>query len=236
MLTKMTQLKTVISFLLFFACVTLHGQVVLLKDGSVLNGTVINDTENEVQIILLNGDTLDFSRKSIDAIISKEAYKESYLNHRTIPRHKTQGWFINAEILANPFAISAGKRLNKNWNVGGTIFYGSPHLERNFGIAPYFRYYIGDNLFNSRFFLDSFIGVSLRKNDPFFSRDYNDYPVTGSLGVGIQLPNTKDFRFYFKIGFFSTYDKIEFLGSSSELITQTGLNTTAHISLIAIQF
>lgn len=231
----MNQLKIVISFLLFFSYITLQGQVILLKDGSAINGTIIKDTEDEVRIILINGDTLDFSYSNIDSLITVEAYKELYIN-QSIPRHKTKGWFINAEILANPFAISAGKILNKNWNIGGTVFYGSPTFERNFGIAPYFRYYFGNNLFKARFFLDTFIGVSFRNNDSFFTHDYNDYPVTGSVAVGIQLPNTKDFRFYFKIGFFSTYDKIEFLGSSSELRILNGLNTTSNISLIAIQF
>jgi len=230
------QLNFLFSFLLFFICTSINGQVILLKDGSAINGTVIKDTENEVQVIILNSDTLEISYKYIDKLITKETYQELYLNQRVIPRHKTEGLFLNIEPLAHPFAISAGKRLNNNLNVGGTIFYGGVR-SNNFGIAPYIRYYFGDNLLSTRFFTDAFLGVS-KRNNSFFSRTLNEYPITGSLAIGIQLPSLKKFRWYFKIGGIFNVDRLELETNSTtnRIIEENQVNYTLQASLIAIQF
>lgn len=230
------QSKLLLFFLLAFISISINGQVILLKDGSALSGTVIKDTDSGVQIIVLNSDTLEFSHKYIDKLITKETYQELYLNQRVIPRHKTEGLFLNLEPLANPFAISAGKRLNGNWNIGGTVFHGRISADV-FGVAPYIRYYFGDNLFSYRIFTDAFVGVSKRRSS-FFSRAVNEYPLTSSVAVGIQLPNTKKIRAYFKLGVFFNYDKLEFTTNTSptRIIEENQMNYTIQVSLIAIQF
>lgn len=217
----------------------------LLKDSSVISGHVILNTDKEVRVIILNGDTINIGQEYVDQVITKKLYKDQYKYKDFAPRHKTEGIFINAEPVANPFAISVGKRINSHWNIGGTIFYGGVR-SNNFGIAPYVRYYVGNKLFSHRLFFDSFVGVSQRSgNTSFFSRSLNKYPLTGSVAVGVQIPSRLPIRFYFKIGGFFNYDKGEFvrasspfpnIPSSSELVSENGIVGTLQVSLIAIQF
>lgn len=234
----MNQMKLLLLFssICFLFNLSVQGQVILLKDGSAINGTIIHDDEFSAKIIILNGDTLSMNHKYIDKFINKETFQAFDLSQRLQLRHKTEGIFLNIEPLAHPFAVSVGKRFNKNWNIGGTAYYSTSNV--GFGVAPYVRYYFGKDLFTFRFFMDTFVGVS-KRNNSFFTRSVNEYPITGALSVGMQLPSKKHAGFYLKLGGFFFYDKSEFISTtaqSSEIRSFNSMQYILQVSLIAIQF
>ena len=99
------------------------------------------------------------------------------------------------------------------------------------------RYYFGKKLPFYRFFADAFLGVSKREQR-FFSRAINEYPLTGSIAVGIQLPKLKKINPYLKFGFFFNQDKIErlIIDPSTRIVEENSMTFTIQISLVAIQF
>lgn len=204
--------KVGLIIILGFVSVLLFGQedskrILILKDGSIVKGELIEEDEYKVRILSINQDTLTYSYKYIRESIKGSRVPNAYLNdNQTFPRyHNTEGTFVNLDIYAIPISIEIGKRISPSFNFGGQLSYTYNNDfggEGVVGLAAYGRYYLSNNQFAKKGYIEGFAGFA-------YNQDANiDNSIKPYLGValGLQLASRKKVRFYFELGVYTIYN------------------------------
>ncbi len=169
-----------------------------LKDGSLLNGVIIEDTDYHIILVIETRDTLTIGYKNIAGIDQNRQWHQ-----RTKAEHDYDGLFVELSLnqyIHNdaPFdlSVTVGKRLNKKTSIGVQArfrrhdeFVGAIYITPDFGYGgAYLRQYWLEK--KARFFTDATLGYSVSTNSGTqcctIRSDYNG-GVQASLGGGVQF-------------------------------------------------
>ena len=184
---------------------------IYLKDGSVLKGEIIEDTEYFIKIIIETGDTLQVGYRNI----VNEPVHQKIIVERRPKFFKTEGYFGSIGISSHlnnsegfTFSGQFGKRLTPKFNLGlGVNFNRRTDVIGNFWIepeylevGPFARYYLTDA--NPRLFASAQVGYAFSVNSVDFGQWANVYdnsPI-GNLNIGIHLSSRQGVKALFKAG------------------------------------
>ncbi len=233
---------------LFLSCQLLLGQgnvtkALVLKDGSIIKGEIIEQTEFLVRIKTLSGDVSEYSFKYIDKIIEIGDEEETYLENLSDPRHhKTGGTFYNLNIYSIPIGLDIGRRVNSRLDLGGQLGFlisQSRGTGFNFGdilgVGPMARYYLSENQYKAKGFVKGMVGVALALNNREGNNSIKPY---AGLSIGWQIPSRKKTRFYFDLGFYAIYEKSTQIIRSPTVavINSTNWDVLPQFTIIGLQF
>ena len=169
-----------------------------LKDGSLLKGVIIEDTDYHIMLVIETGDTLTIGYKNVAGINQKRMRPK-----RAKATHDYDGLFVGIgfnQYIHNdaPFGLSltVGKRLNKKTSLGVEArfrrheeFVGAIYVTPDYGYAGvYLRQYLLEK--KARFFTDATLGYTIGTNSGTVCCTIrSDYKggVQGSLGGGVQF-------------------------------------------------
>ncbi len=183
---------------------------VYLKDGSVLVGHILEDTDYAIKILLGSGDTLDIGYKYVESIGVKERRKSSFIE--LAPRfHKEQGILFQLSLnsiysdveTGSEVALNVAKRFGPRINVGGGVAYTTwanyvnwIYVRSNYiPVYAYGRYYFNDKLV--RLFTSAKLGYGLAlNNNNFFFQGTHDLNggMFSQASLGIHIANRRKVR------------------------------------------
>lgn len=201
-----------------------------LKDGSLLKGMIIEDTDYHIKLIIETGDTLTIGYKNILGT----QQKRQRANRRSAT-HNYDGLFIGGGFNQyihhdSPFGFSliVGKHLNKKTSIGVEArfrlheeFVGATYIAPNYayGGAYLRQYFINEKL---RFFADASLGYTIGTNSGTecctISRDYNG-GVQAAIGGGLQIATISPLSLVLKGGL--TYSRTSGTSASFDNSNQT---------------
>lgn len=182
-----------------------------LKDGSLLKGMIIEDTDYHIKLIIETGDTLTIGYKNIAGINQKRMRP-----NRPKATHDYDGLFVGVgfnQYIHNDapfgFSITVGKRLSKNTSVGVEArwrrheeFVGAIYVTPDYGYGgAYLRQYLFEK--KARFFADATLGYTIGTNSGVecctIRSDYKG-GVQAALGGGVQFATTSPLSLIVKGG------------------------------------
>jgi len=189
---------------------------VILKDGSVYKGQIIEETTDYMYMVILEGQTIDIPQRKIKKVLSGD----NYIFHSEGRYHYKKGFFWNIELGANldeegtseHSSLLLGYRFDKRWSAGlgfGTELHSSniSGFEVETLFTSYFlysRYYLLDN--RRRPFLFGRVGYGAGPSE---GEDVNTGRHSGGFqyqgGVGIHFASRKRARFILSVGYHSQY-------------------------------
>jgi len=202
-----------------------------LKDGSVIEGNILEDTDYYVKIISQYNDTLKIGYKLISRIgkpnKTKPPRREKIIKAKGIGIVGMGSYLIandNSEDQMFTTQIAVIKRiLNGRGNIGLAMAYDRITFTSNFNIleskylspALYGRYYL--NMAKTRHFVDGKMGYSwaLSSTDQNgFLHEY-DGEINASLGLGVHIPSSINVSFLIRTG-------VQYLRSNGEFTFTRG--------------
>ena len=189
--------------------------VIQLKDGSIIKGSIIDDTDYHIRMVISTGDTLTIGYKYIHTQGDASALYPARL--RQFPDgpyfYIIQG---SGNFLIEPnYDVSAawGKRISKRWQAGLEMSYLNLesiehtlyHREGFLGFGVYSRYIISTGA--PRLFTDMSLGYGMGvtrsyifDDDPGFSEDYSGSVIYAKPAVGWHFAADGSWSFLLKIG------------------------------------
>ena len=212
-----------------------------LKDGSLLKGTIIEDTDYHIKLVIETGDTLTIGYKNIAGI-----NQNRMRSNRPKATHDYDGLFVGVgfnQYIHNDapfgFSLTVGKRLSKKTSVGVEArwrrhdeFVGAIYVTPDYGyLGAYMRQYLLEK--RQRFFADATLGYTIGTNSGTecctIRSDYKG-GVQAALGGGVQFATTSPLSLIVKGGV--TYSHTSGEIASIDIPDQTFISTYSKKYLI----
>lgn len=192
-------------------------QSIYLKDGSIIKGEILENSDYLVRVIITSNDTLTIGYKHILSVGQVfNTYSHRAKSMRKEKTHLNSGAFIGLSTGVTlhtdsesgfQAGLNFGKRLGDKVYLGGSIDYNTYvksfqfiYLSHKFAsLSAYGRYYFLNK--KSKYYAAARLGYSNAINDQ-FNRDFNESyfdeyegGLTSELSIGVHFPSSEKFRF-----------------------------------------
>jgi len=186
-------------------------QEVHLKDGTVLIGDIIEDSDYMIKLVISTGDTLDLGYKYIDHIGPKKDRVKRKREPLVLP---DGGWTIDVAAMnyiggdrPSSWELMTGKIISKQQHAGLLLRYrpesyniriwrGDQHY---MDIGAFYRHFINKKT-TVRFFAEASAGISVLLDDNSFQPTATGNHPHASLSIGTRLMGKSRLGFTVKAG------------------------------------
>lgn len=226
-------------------------QTLYLKDGSIIKGEIVEDSDYRVRMVIASGDTLTIGYKFVHSIGRANQDKAVTKKHNTPAVHLDNGrivalslgpTFSQSQDAGFQISLDAGQRLNNKLHIGGGLAYHSfmkgfqfIYVEHDFLSAHgYGRYYFNDA--QIKYFVQAKIGYGVAVSDR-FSRDFNteyydEYSggLTSQLSFGTHFASREKFRFFAEFNL--SYQKVTGSYGAFDWVTNLPITSSYDINYL----